>query len=184
MQLWKTLQPLHPHPWFFPSFKGKKKNSNKNKVIKEKKRGNFKGKHAASGLLFFTSDIFARSICNCFIVLCRFLTAKQLLELLWSFLFLSLSQLCTYKLIQKEILLVWSWAAQRFTLYSRMFNFFFRFCLFKLVYFNWDSICADCQLNLFSFRLFKLLFVFCLRGNLFCQQHELVAIQCSHLLFD
>lgn len=25
----------------------------------------------------------------------------------------------------------------------------------------------------FSFRLFQLLFVFCLRGNLFCQQHEL-----------
>lgn len=43
------------------------------------------------------------------------------------------------------------------------------FCFFKLVYFNWDSICADCQLFLFFglyfFRLFNFS-DFCLRANL------------------
>lgn len=85
---------------------------------------------------------FYQLICNCFIV--SFFNSTATLTIAWAsvqFFFLAHRARRTYMLIQKEISLLIS-SRQRFTLYYDASAFR---CLFKLVYFNWDSICADCQ---------------------------------------
>lgn len=85
---------------------------------------------------------------------------------------------CTYMYIQKEISRL---------IFARHDSHCIRDAaasayLFKLVYFNWDSICADCQPeSLFSY--FVCCALFCLRDNLPClptfagrATHELVKV--------
>lgn len=106
---------------------------------------------------------FYQLICNCFIVLCRFLTATGKQLLLCSF---SHRGPCSYMYIQKEIL------------HRLIFSRHDSHCIRDVASLNLSILIGtqfarDCQPeSLFSFRLFSFCVSFCLRDNLLLlEQH-------------